>query len=120
MSERRAFDRQLSCIPAAFETRGDQQDLALIRDVSAAGARLLTRVSLEVDDVVSLQLYLGTESEPPRKATGRVVRVDRRDPELSDVWRWDVGVEFDVAITPYEAEIAALRKRQEAAGLLKP
>jgi hypothetical protein len=119
MDERRAFTRQLTCIPAYFESRRDPKDLALIRDVSISGARLFTRLKLAVDDPVSLHLCLGQEADPPRKANGRVVRVDQRDPALSDVWGWEIGVEFDVAITPYADEIEDLCKRQEAAGVLK-
>jgi hypothetical protein len=119
MAERRASSRQLTCIPAHFESRQDPQDLALIRDVSTTGARLYTRAKVDIDETVTLHLYLGLESDEPRKASGRVVRVDRRDPALADVWGWEIGVEFEAAITPYEKEIEALCRRQEAAGVLK-
>ena len=119
MEDRRSFSRQLTCIPAYFESKADPQDLALIRDVSTSGARLFTRGKLELDETVTLHLYLGTESDEPRKASGRVVRVDRRDANVADVWSWEIGVEFDIAITPYEEEIAELCRRQEQAGVLK-
>jgi hypothetical protein len=119
MEERRAFSRQLTCIPAYFESRRDPQDLALIRDVSTSGARLYTRLRLELEEMLVLHLCLGQESDPARTVNGRVVRVDRRDPALSDVWAWEVGVEFDVAITRYADEIEDLCKRQENAGVLK-
>jgi hypothetical protein len=119
MDERRASARQLTCIPAHFESRTDPQDLALIRDVSTLGARLYTRSKLDIDETVTLHLYLGLETDEPRMASGRVVRVDRRDLALADVWGWEIGVEFDRAITPYEKEIEALCSRQEAAGVLK-
>src|SRR6185436_16916929 len=76
MDERRSFTRQLTCIPAYFESKADPQDLALIRDVSTSGARLLTRAKLELDESVTLHLYLGGEGDEPRKASGRIVRVD--------------------------------------------
>ena len=79
----------------------------------------MTRAKLEHDEPVKLHLYLGLESDEPRLATGRVVRVERRDSALADMWSWEIGVEFDVAITPYENEIEELCKRQEAAGVLK-
>jgi len=118
MEDRRSFSRQLTCIPAYFESKADPQDLALIRDVSTSGARLLTRGKLELDETVTLHLYL-TETDEPRKASGRVVRVDRRDLNVADVWGWEIGVEFDIAITPYEKEIEELCRRQEEAGVLK-
>ena len=119
MDDRRGFARQLSCIPAHFESTSDSQDLALIRDVSVSGAKLFTRMKMAPDDPVTLHLYLGAEADEPKLAKGRVVRVERRQPETADLWTWEVGVEFDVAITPYEKEIEELCKRQEAAGVLK-
>lgn len=119
MEERRSSDRHLSCIPASFESQEDSQDLALIRDVSTKGARIFTRTELALGDRVTLHLYLGKQAESPRSASGRIVRADRREPELSEVWRWELGVEFDVPITEYEKEIEDLTKRQQAAGVLK-
>jgi len=119
MDDRRTHSRQLTCIPAYFESQPDSQDLALIRDVSITGARLYTRLKLEPSHVVTLHLYLGDEGSPPRKVIGRVVRVDRREASLSDLWGWDVGVEFEAPISVYEKEIEDLCSRQEAAGILK-
>jgi hypothetical protein len=119
MEERRASGRQFTCIPAYFESRRDPQDLALIRDVSPTGARLYTRIRLAVDEELSLHLCLGQEDDPPRVAKGKVVRVDRRDPALSDVWSFDIGVVFEAPITEYTSEIEDLCARQEAAGVLK-
>jgi hypothetical protein len=119
MEERRSYGRQLTCIPAYFEQRTESQDLALIRDVSVTGARLFTRVRLELERDVTLHLFLGADGAPPRKTTGRVVRVDRRQPSLSDVWGWEIGVEFAAPISEYSEEINELCRRQEAAGILK-
>jgi hypothetical protein len=119
MDDRRTFARQLSCIPASFESKGDAQDLALIRDVSVRGAKLLTRIKLELEEPVTLHLYLGSESEPPRQAVGKVRRVERREPALSDMWGWEVGIEFDATIDTYQKEIDALTQRQEQAGVLR-
>lgn len=119
MVERRASDRHLSCIPASFESKEDTDDLALIRDVSTQGARIFTRTELALRDRVTLHLYLGKEGEAPRAASGHVVRVDRRDPDESEIWRWELGIEFDMPITGYEREIEELCRQQEAAGVLR-
>jgi len=119
MDDRRSFTRQLSCIPAAFESKSDAHDLALIRDVSVRGAKLLTRMKLELEEPVTLHLYLGLESEPPRQASGKVRRVERREPALSDMWGWEIGVEFDTPIDAYQKEIDDLTRRQEEAGVLR-
>jgi hypothetical protein len=119
MVERRTHSRQLTCIPAYFETKSDSQDLALIRDVSVSGARLYARVKLDADQPVTLHLYLGKESEPPRQVSGRAVRIDRRESSLADVWGWEIGVEFDEPISQYATEIEELCRRQEAVGVLK-
>ena len=119
MEERRTKTRQLTCIPAFFESKRESQDLALIRDISISGARLFTRVKLEPEEAVTLHLYLGAEGSAPKKSEGKVVRVERRDPAQADVWAFEVGVVFAEPITSYEAEIEDLCKRQEAAGILK-
>jgi hypothetical protein len=87
--------------------------------VSVRGAKILTRVKLDPDEPVTLHLYLGLESEPPRQATGKVRRVERREAALSDMWGWEIGVEFDTPIDAYQAEIEALSRRQELAGVLR-
>jgi hypothetical protein len=120
VDERRAHTRLLACIPAYLESKRDEQDLALIRDVSVSGARLLTRTKLPTGVPIHLELYMGAEGAAPKLASGRVVRADRRAIAVSDVWSWEVGVEFDEPIAGYEREIEEISRHQEALGILKP
>jgi hypothetical protein len=117
--ERRTQPRQLTCIPAYVESRDDGEHLALIHDASPDGALLFTRTKLEMEQAVQLSLYLLPQHEPPRPATGKVVRVRRRDPDRSDVWLWEIGIKFDAPITEYVSEIEDLCRRQRAVGVLK-
>jgi hypothetical protein len=119
MEERRSSSRQLTCIPASFESRRELQDLALICDASTTGARLFTQGELRLGEDVMLELYLGPQSAGPRRVEARVVRVERRPAALADIWTWEIGVEFSEPITAYKTEIEELSRRQEAAGLLK-
>lgn len=119
MEDRRSENRRISCIPAHVERDPDAQHLALIHDVSTKGALLFTRTRLEVGDPVHLALYLLPEHEPPRPVSGHVVRVLRRAIERSDVWQWEVGVEFDEPIDQYSKEIEDLCQRQREVGVLK-
>jgi hypothetical protein len=122
MDERRAVSRQLSCIPAYVEAKDTQDEgphLALIHDVSPAGALLFTRSELDMGEAVTLTLYLTPDQHPPRVAAGKIVRVIRRPIERSDVWQWEVGVEFDESIEQYASEIEELTRRQRQAGVLK-
>jgi hypothetical protein len=116
--ERRSHSRQLSCIPASFDSQRDTHAIAFIRDVSVAGARLFARTKLEVGESVVLNLYLGVSGEP-RQAKGRVVRVEEDTKGQSDVWIWEIGVEFDEPITAYADEIEELSRRQLEIGTLK-
>jgi hypothetical protein len=120
VEERRVVARRIACIPAYLDSRKDVQELALIRDVSARGARLFTRTLLPNGLAVQLLLYIRGEEAPPTQAGGRVVRSDRRELELSDVWPWEVGVEFDEPLEASQAEIEELSRRQEAMGIIKP
>ncbi|HVW29531.1 MAG TPA: PilZ domain-containing protein [Polyangiaceae bacterium] len=120
MDDRRTTSRRIACIPAYLDTVKDEHDLALIRDVSATGARLFTRTALPVGLEVRLELYIRGDAGPPTVATGRVVRSDRRDPALSDVWPWEVGVELETPLEDHDHEIEALSERQLAMGIIKP
>jgi len=117
--ERRSSSRQLTCIPAAFDSETQTSDVALICDASITGARLYTASELPLDEPVVLQLYLGPGSAAPKNLHARVVRVERRPPDVSEVWPWEIGVEFDQPMTAYQKEIEELSRKQEASGLLK-
>jgi hypothetical protein len=119
MEERRSSSRQLTCIPASFESRRELQDLALICDASTTGARLYTQGEMFLDEPVILELYLGPQSAGPRRVEARVVRVERRPATVADLWGWEIGVEFTEPITAYQSEIEELSRKQKAAGLLK-
>jgi hypothetical protein len=117
--ERRTQPRQLTCIPAYVGAEEQEEHLALIHDARPEGALLFTRTKLELEQRVQLSLYLLPQHEPPRPAVGRVVRVRRREPDRSDVWLWEIGIQFDSPITDYSAEIEDLCRRQRAVGVLK-
>jgi hypothetical protein len=119
MDERRNASRQLSCIPAHIGSKEDTPHLALIHDVSSTGALLFTRAQLEVDEEVTLSLYLSPDSAPPREASGKVVRVGRRALDRADIWQWEVGVEFHEPIDEYQSEIEDLTERQRKAGVIR-
>jgi hypothetical protein len=112
-SERRGVPRHLACFPAHVETEEGGQRSALIRDLSVAGALLLTRAKLTVGDPVRLSLYLNQGAEPYLVA-GHVVRRERLPIELAHPWTRAVGVHFDAPLPALEADAAALAERQAA------
>ena len=120
MEERRTASRLIACIPAYLDSIQDEHDLALIRDVSTTGARLFTRTKLPIGLSVRLELYVRGDAGTPSEAMGHVVRSDRRDLALSDVWPWEVAVEFEAPLEDAEHEIEALSERQLAMGIVKP
>ncbi len=120
MEERRTASRLIACIPTYLDSKQDEHDLALIRDVSSTGARLLTRTNLSIGLSVHLELYVRGDAGTSSEATGRVVRCDRRDIALSDVWPWEVAIEFEAPLEDADHEIEALSERQLAMGIIKP
>jgi hypothetical protein len=120
VEERRTASRLIACIPAYLDSIQDEHDLALIRDVSTTGARLFTRTKLPIGLSVRLELYVRGDAGTPSEAMGHVVRSDRRDLALSDVWPWEVAVEFEAPLEDAEHEIEALSERQLAMGIVKP
>jgi hypothetical protein len=92
--------------------------MAMINDLSVTGAMLVVRGSLAVGDRVSLELYTtGDADAVPRAASARVVRVEPLEASAIGLWTHRVGVQFDDPLTGFEAEIAALEKRQREVGL---
>jgi hypothetical protein len=117
--ERRSSFRQLTCIPVAFDSEKSAHDVALICDASTTGARLYTRGELQLQEPVTLELFLKPAPTEPRRVDAKVVRVERTALAVSEVWPWEVAVEFDEPITAYQKEIEDLCRRQEASGILK-
>jgi hypothetical protein len=118
-SERRTEPRQLTCIPAYIEATDESPLVALIRDISVAGALLLTRRRLNPGEPLTLSLYLTGEAQNARPARGRVARCEQRGGERADIWPWEAGVQFDEPISQYSDEINVLTERQKSYGLFK-
>ncbi len=116
-SERRREPRHLACFPAYIEDGGITRS-AIIRDLSIAGARLLTRARPEVGDRVRLSLYITPNPNEPGIAMGNVVRVERWG-DGTTLWSFSVAVEFDEPASAYEREIKELAERQAKMGLFK-
>jgi PilZ domain-containing protein len=76
---------------------GDTSDLeiALIRDLSTAGALLLTRQPLDVGARVKLHLDVFGRADEVRLAVGHVVRSEARPPEEAEVWPFAIAVHLD-------------------------
>lgn len=117
-SNRRRESRRLSCIPAYVETKKSSRHLALIRDISTVGARLLVREPWRVGEAVQLSLYLSEDPDGAKPARGRVVRAEPHT-GVRDVWSYQIAVEFDESIAEYSAEIHAIAEKQEKLGLFK-
>ncbi|MBI4954809.1 MAG: PilZ domain-containing protein [Myxococcales bacterium] len=95
----------------------DKLDVALIYDLSAGGALLLTRRAYAVGDRVTLAMYTTSSEESARSASGRVVRVERREHDRSDLWRHSAAVQFDAPLVGFEDDIAAVAAERAKRGL---
>jgi hypothetical protein len=90
---------------------------SVIHDLSVTGALLLVRTSLDVGERVMLQLHISENVAEVRIASGKVVRVVPLEENEIGLWARKVAVQFDVALTIYENEIAELHERQARLGL---
>jgi hypothetical protein len=115
--ERRESQRHLACFPAQIQKPGGSTRTALIRDLSVAGALLLTRTRLSVGEEVQLSLYLSKDSGGARHTSGRVIRVEPRTGEQAGVWPFGVAVQFHDRLHDREDEIRQLAARQAALAL---
>jgi hypothetical protein len=116
-SERRIAVRHFACFPVHIDDGAGRKRTAVIRDLSVNGTLLLTRAVLAVGDRVSLNLYLTGDTETPIVAEGRVVRFERRSPEITTIWPNSVAVQFDAPIPEHEEAIRQLADHQAAMGL---
>src|SRR6185369_12465198 len=98
---------------------GGVQRSALIRDLSVGGALLLTRAKLQVGDRVMLTLYL-REGLEAFTVDGKVVREEKRPPEMVHPWTHCAAVQFDEHHKEFEEEAKALAERQAALSGRKP
>ncbi len=106
--DRRDHNRQLTCVVAEIETE-DKSSLALIRNVSRSGALLYVARQLPVDSPVELAIH--TTADPRGKkihATGTIVRRKALDIERTDLWHWEIGVQFDEPIAANDEELETL------------
>lgn len=112
--DRRADERYLACFAAHIDAGKGREHTAVIRDLSVSGAKLLTRRNLPVGGAVTLRLYLTSEPSEARAVTAKVVRTERRAPEVAEVWQYDLAVQFDQPLADLDAEIQDLARRQAA------
>ncbi|MBI5534081.1 MAG: PilZ domain-containing protein [Deltaproteobacteria bacterium] len=104
-SERRAGVRYLACFPGYVVLPDGAQRIAVIRDLSTSGVRLLTdTIKLHVDDVVKLELHIGKDPDTCSVVRGRVVRVE---PVTDiDLWKRCFAVSFDEPLAMSDEDIA--------------
>lgn len=87
--KRRLFERFSSRFPVKFkDTRHDCSTDIFLRNVSAEGAKIVTRERLYLNDSVSLEVEL-PDGKDPMTMRGRVVWAKKQDVEV-----WDVGLKF--------------------------
>ena len=101
MEDRRASPRHEAYISAALETSQGRSTIAITRDISPTGLLLLTRLPLEVGEVVTLTAALGGA---PHTLSGKVVRTEAIDDH--ELWRHKVAIAVDDA-DPALAEVHA-------------
>jgi hypothetical protein len=116
-SERRIGVRHFACFPAHLKRPERGKRIAMIHDLSIAGALLVVRAELAVGDVVSLQLHVtGDPGSRTRTTHARVVRVESLETLERALWSHRVAVQFESPLADFEAEIEALAARQRRLG----
>ena len=86
--ERRLFERFSARFPAKFkDSRGDYGTDVFLRDVSASGARLMTRERTFINDSLALQVEL-PDGQSPLTLNGSVIWSKPHD------MMWEVGLTF--------------------------
>lgn len=116
-SDRRIAVRHIACFPAHIDDGASRLRTAVIRDLSVVGTLLLTRATFNTGDRLKLNLYLTPDLSAPVYREGRVVRFERRRPEVAGVWPHSVAVEFDAPLHGFEETIRQVAENQARMGL---
>lgn len=109
VEDRRAVPRKEAYISAALETSKGRSTIAITRDISTKGLLILTRLPLEVGEVIKLTAALG---DAQHSLSGKVVRVEGM--EVHELWRYRAAITVDDTDPAFQQLHAALaqRKRQ--------
>lgn len=113
-SDRRTATRHSAYFPAQIDTGTGKKRTAVIKDLSVSGVLLMTRAKVAPGDEVTLSLFLTGDPEHAREVKGRVVRDERRDIEVSDVWPFAVAIQFLEPFEDIEPDVKALAEKQAA------
>ena len=90
LGERRSFERYGARFPVKFkDTRNDYGTDVFLRDVSAEGARLVTKDRIFLHDSLAVLVEL-PDGQEPLNLNGEVVW----SRPMPDVTTWDVGIKF--------------------------
>jgi len=112
-SDRRIALRHQAFFPAEVDLGNGVKRAAMVRDLSVTGVLMLTVARVNIGDDVILHLYLTGDPNKAREVKGRVVRDERRSVEMSDMWPYAVGVQFDEPFPESELEdVRALAEKQ--------
>jgi len=99
--------RQEAFISAALETSKGRSTIAITRDISSKGLLILTRLPLDVGEVIKLTAVLG---DAQHTLSGTVVRVE--DMEIHELWRHKAAITVDEADPAFQQLYAALPERK--------
>jgi Tfp pilus assembly protein PilZ len=87
--DRRLFERFSARFPVKYkDSRNDFGIAVFLRDVSAGGAKILSREKLFLNDNISLLVKL-PDSKDPFPINGQVVWTSNGVPQI-----WDIGIRF--------------------------
>jgi len=90
IEDRRVFERFSARYPAKFKyARADFGANLLLRDVSAGGARIVSKEKISMNDKIDLEVEL-PDGRSPLNLSGKVTWTKPGAPG-----EWDAGIQFD-------------------------
>jgi hypothetical protein len=104
--DRRASPRHTAYLAAEIDTGAGRQAIAITRDVGAGGLLVLTRLHLDLGQVVKLRVAYGDKDE--RVISGTVVRQETLAPGESTLWRTKVALSVEPGDPGHAAILEAI------------
>jgi hypothetical protein len=99
--------RREAYISAALQTSKGRSTIAITRDISTKGLLILTRLPLDVGEVIKLTAALG---DTQHTLSGKVVRIEGM--EIHELWRYKAAIAVDDADPAFKQLHAALAEQK--------
>jgi hypothetical protein len=94
MEERRREKRHVVTLPVMLGSQGRFSFVTMTKNIASSGMLVMTAVSLEVGEAVTITYRTGAGEPTEQRVTGRIVRVEPNEGKNESEWPYLAAVEL--------------------------